>query len=90
VRSLRNAILCSWSAVSPSMYWREKMLIYVLRQRTRREEGEESVPSTREELLGSFQKLERFIVHSLGRDMEGPVPIADALVLIKFLKGGAW
>ena len=85
LRSLRNAILRSWSAVSPSAYWREKLLVYLLRQRARREEA-----GAREEMLDAFQRLAVFVLQSLGREGMGPVPLADALTLIKFLKGGAW
>lgn len=85
LRNLRNAILRSWSAVSPSVYWREKLAIYLLRQRARREEG-----AAREEMLEALQKLAGLVSRSLGREGIGPVPLADALTLIKFLKGGAW
>ncbi|MCC6051421.1 MAG: hypothetical protein LM580_11980, partial [Thermofilum sp.] len=85
LRNLRNAILRSWSAVSPSVYWREKLAIYLLRQRARREEG-----AAREEMLEALQKLAELVLRSLERERVGPVPLADALTLIKFLKGGAW
>jgi hypothetical protein len=85
LRNLRNAILRSWSAVSPSVYWREKLAIYLLRQRARREEG-----AAREEMLEALQKLAGLVLRSLGWEGMGPVPLADALTLIKFLKGGAW
>lgn len=88
LKNLRNAILRSWSAVSPSLYWRERLLVYLLRQRARREERGEEAPTEREAgILEAYARLARFVSLSLER---GPVPLADALTLIKFLKGGAW
>ena len=91
LKNLRNAILRSWSAVSPSAYWREKLLLFLLRQSARREER---APEEREEkVLEAYRRLASFVSQSLRQGKVGAVPIvpiADALTLIKFLKGGAW
>jgi len=61
----------------------------LLRQVSEREE--EQAPREREErVIEAFQRLARFAARSLGPEEMGPVPLADALTLIKFLKGGAW
>jgi len=91
--SVRNAILRSWSSVCGSEYWREKLLIYLYRQRARRlereEEGLEAVE--RGDVIGeAYESLADFVAASLSREGMRPVPLADALTLIKFVKGGAW
>jgi len=90
LRNLRSVMLSSWSAVSPSAYWREKLLLFLLRQSARREEEEQPPSEREEEVLEAYRRLARFVSQSLGREGIGPVPIADAFTLLKFLKGGAW
>jgi hypothetical protein len=93
LKSLRSAILQSWSAVSGSAYWREKLLIYLRKQCARRLEKEEKGKALREreeERLEAYRRLDRLASLSLGDRGMDPIPLADALTLIKFLKGGAW
>jgi hypothetical protein len=93
LKSLRSAILQSWSAVSGSAYWREKLLIYLRKQCARRLEKEEKGKALREreeERLEAYRRLDRLASLSLGDRGVDPIPLADALTLIKFLKGGAW
>jgi 5'-deoxynucleotidase YfbR-like HD superfamily hydrolase len=81
LRSVRNAILRSWSVVSGSRYWREKLLVYLQRQEERRLERA---------MEEAYRRLAQFTASSLSSDGMGPVPLADALTLIKLVKGGAW
>jgi len=91
LRNLRSVMLSSWSAVSPSVYWREKLLLFLFRQSARRAEEEEELPDEREvEKLEAYRKLARFVSQFLRREGMESVPIADAFTLIKFLKGVAW
>ena len=83
-------MLSSWSAVSPSVYWREKLLLFLFRQSARREEKEQLLEERKAEKLEAYRRLARFVSQFLKREGMGPVPIADAFTLIKFLKGGAW
>jgi HD superfamily phosphodiesterase len=82
IKNVRRAILESLMAVSPSNYWREKLLVFVARQRLR--------ASEEAEIGYAYEDLQLFIKKYL--QMEGmdrkPVPIADALVLIKLFTGG--
>lgn len=77
---VRNAILRSWSVVSGSRYWREKLLVYLQRQEERRVKAMEE----------AYRRLAHFAASSLPSDGIGPVPLADALTFIKLVKGGAW
>ncbi len=81
VRSVRNVILRSWSQVSPSRYWREKLVIYLLRQL---EKGGER------ELGEVYRELAEFAKSSVTGPEVGPVPLADILTLLKLARGGAW
>jgi hypothetical protein len=81
LRNVRNAILRSWSVVSGSRYWREKLLVYLQRQEERRLE---------KAMEEAYRRLAQFAASSLSLDGMGPVPLADALTLIKLVKGGAW
>jgi hypothetical protein len=89
--SIRNAILRSWGAVSPSKYWREKLLVYLYRQLARREGGDLEETRDREEgMKEAYTRLARFTAASLSSNGMKPIPLADALTLIKLVKGGAW
>jgi putative nucleotidyltransferase with HDIG domain len=83
---VRNAILRSWGVVSGSKYWREKLLVYLCRQMIRGE-GESSRRAAMEK---AYKSLAEFVKKSLSMEGMGLVPIADALTLIKLVKGGAW
>ncbi len=102
VKSVRDAILRSWPQVSPSKYWREKLIVYFLRQEER---GEKELRGAYEDLaeLGMLTVLSgRYgygsrrsaLSASLGptgsQDGIGPFPLADVLTLVKLAKGGAW
>jgi hypothetical protein len=91
LRCLRNAILRSWSAVSGSEYWRELLLIYLRREVAWRQskEGGGPLEEREEKLLEAYRRLERMALLSLGDRGMGPVPLADALTLVKLLRGGA-
>jgi len=90
LRSVRNVILRSWSAVSGSRYWREKLLVYLYRQKARREGALEEVREREGEMREAYERLAQLTAASLAPDGMGPVPLADALTLVKFVKGGAW
>jgi len=83
---VRNAILRSWGVVSGSKYWREKLLVHLCRQMIRGEGGS----SRRAAMERAYKSLAEFVKKSLSMEGMGPVPIADALTLIKLVKGGAW
>jgi hypothetical protein len=91
LKELRNAILRSWSAVSGSEYWRELLLIYLRREVVwRQSEEERGLLEEREKRrLEAYRRLERMASLSLGDQGMGPVPLADALTLVKLLRGGA-
>jgi HD superfamily phosphodiesterase len=91
--SIRNAILRSWGAVSPSKYWREKLLVYLYRQLARREGEEGALEETRDRGEGmkeAYTRLARFTAAFLSSNGMKAVPLADALTLIKLVKGGVW
>jgi hypothetical protein len=91
LEDLRNAILRSWSAVSGSEYWRELFLIYLRREVIwRQSKKERGILEEREKRrLEAYRRLERMASLSLGDQGMGPVPLADALTLVKLLRGGA-
>jgi hypothetical protein len=84
---VRNAILRSWGVVSGSKYWREKLLVYLCRQMIRGEGGS----SRRAAMERAYKSRAEFVKKSPhSTEGMGPVPVADALTLIKLVKGGAW
>jgi len=91
LEDLRNAILRSWSAVSGSEYWRELLLIYLRREVVWRQSKEERglLEEREKRRLEAYRRLERMASLSLGDQGMGPVPLADALTLVKLLRGGA-
>ncbi len=102
VKNVRSAILRSWGQVSPSRYWREKLIVYFLRQRERGEEKE--LASAYRELaeLGLQTVVSNWFWSKIGVGSPdessssavsvkvGPFPLADVLTLVKLVKGGAW
>lgn len=90
VKALRSAILRSWSDVSRSRYWREKLVIYLGRGLAKREEGGSGAASQKPELADAYRQLFELARRSIGDAGVEPIPLADALTLIKLVKGGAW
>jgi hypothetical protein len=104
VKGVRDKILRSWPQVSPSRYWREKLIVYFLRQKEREGERKEEDREAYEGLadLGMLTALSgEFGLVSRGsasrasfgstesQDGVGPFPLADVLTFIKLAKGGA-
>lgn len=80
LRSLRNASMRALGRVIDSSYWREKLYIYLLRQKSR-ELGEELA-----EAYGELAKLVgKTLLEGVGG---GHVPIADLIMMIKLTRGG--
>ncbi|MEZ0345909.1 MAG: HD domain-containing protein [Infirmifilum sp.] len=78
LKALRNALMRAWNQVSDSQYWREKLLIYSLRQVGRMEEREAAE---------AYARLTRLLEATV-LGPAGAAPLADVLVLIKLLRGG--
>ena len=104
VKGVRDKILRSWPQVSPSRYWREKLIVYFLRQKEREGERKKEDREAYEGLadLGMLTVLSgEFGLVSRGsasrasfgstesQDGVGPFPLADVLTFIKLAKGGA-
>jgi len=101
LNDVRNAVLRSWGQVSPSSYWREKLIVYFLRQSKR---GEEELAKAYRALadLGLQTVLSDWFWSKMGASLPetpsgseasvrvGPFPLADVLTLVKLVKGGAW
>jgi hypothetical protein len=100
VKGVRDAALRSLSQVTPSRYWREKLIVYLLRQEKRSEEGDLREAYGRLAHLGIRTALSD--EHASGSGMGGsdntsgsqesvgPFPLADVFTFVKFVKGGAW
>ena len=88
IEEIRNAILRSLDAVAGSIYWREKLYIYIHRQ-LQRESLSEPV---RTAYGGLIQLMERVIFDEKGNLLRdrGAVPLVDILTLLKLMRGGAW
>jgi len=104
VKGVRDKILRSWPQVSPSRYWREKLIVYFLRQKEREGERKKEDREVYEGLadLGMLTVLSgEFGLVSRGsasrassgstesQNGVGPFPLADVLTFIKLAKGGA-
>jgi len=102
VKGIRDKILRSWPEVSPSRYWREKLIAYFLRQKEResKQEDREAYEGLADlgmltVLSGEFGLVSRGSASrtSFGstesQDGVGPFPLADVLTFIKLAKGGA-
>jgi 5'-deoxynucleotidase YfbR-like HD superfamily hydrolase len=104
VKGVRDKILRSWPEVSPSRYWREKLIVYFLRQKEREGERKKEDREAYEGLadLGMLTVLSgEFGLVSRGsasrasfgstesQEGVGPFPLADVLTFIKLAKGGA-
>jgi hypothetical protein len=104
VKGVRDKILRSWPQVSPSRYWREKLIVYFLRQKEREGERKEEDREAYEGLAdlgmltvlsGEFGLISRGSASraSFGstesQEGVGPFPLADVLTFIKLAKGGA-
>ena len=85
LRAMRRVALESWQAVSPSKYWRPKLVIFLARQIARRSKGQEVDPNQL-----AYMRLLEMAKRSITDKEMGPVPLADVLTLIKITKGGAW
>jgi len=77
VAVLKSALNSAWREASGSKHWREKLVVYVSRQ------------AKREVKAGYYEKLQKVLVDSLLSDTPS-VPIADLLILLKLVRGGAW
>lgn len=100
VKGVRDAALRSLSQVTPSRYWREKLIVYLLRQEKRSEEGDLREAYGRLAELGIRTALsdEHASGSSTGgsgatsasQESVGPFPLVDVFAFVKFVKGGAW
>ena len=100
VKGVRDAALRSLSQVTPSRYWREKLIVYLLRQEKRSEEGDLREAYGRLAELGIRTALSDEHASGLStggsgatsasQESVGPFPLVDVFAFVKFVKGGAW